>query len=64
MKVVVDTDACEAHGDCTISAPDIFELGDDDDVVTVKLAEPPKELHENARDAAEACPVEAITIEE
>lgn len=64
MKVKVDTDTCEAHGDCTVAAPDIFELGDDDDVVTLKLSEPPEDQHGNARDAAEACPVEAITIEE
>ena len=31
MKVVVDLDVCEAHGDCVIAAPEIFDLGDDDE---------------------------------
>jgi ferredoxin len=64
MKVVVDLDVCEAHGDCVIAAPEIFDLGDDDDVVTVLQPEPPDDLGDKAKLAEANCPVNAITIED
>jgi ferredoxin len=64
MKVIVDMDACEAHGDCVIAAPEIFDLGDDDDVVTVLNAEPGEELRVKAELAVANCPVAAITLED
>lgn len=63
MKVIVDTDLCEAHGECVFAAPEIFDLGDDDDVVTVLQEEPGEELRDKAEEAAKVCPVFAITIE-
>lgn len=63
MKVIVDFDACEAHGECVITAPEIFELGDDDDVVTVLQEEPDEELRQKAEDSVDVCPVDAIRIE-
>ncbi len=63
MKVIVDLDVCEAHGDCVVAAPEIFDLGDDDDVVTVIQESPPEELREKADRAAADCPVAAIQIE-
>lgn len=59
----MDRDSCDANGDCVLEAPEIFALADDEDVVTVKLAEPPDELYAAACLAAEACPVAAIRIE-
>jgi ferredoxin len=64
MKIVVDFDACAAHGDCVAAAPEIFDLGDDDDVVTLLQAEPPEELRDAAQSAADACPMVAIRIED
>jgi ferredoxin len=64
MKVIVDLDVCEAHGDCVVAAPEIFDLGDDDDVVTVLQPEPPEELRQKAEKAASDCPVAAITIQD
>jgi len=63
MKVVVDFDACAAHGDCVVAAPEIFDLGDDDDVVRVLLDEVPEELRGKAQAAVDACPMVAIKIE-
>lgn len=63
MKVTVDTDVCEAHGECVIAAPEIFELGDDDEVVTVLQEEPGEELRDKAEEAVKVCPVAAITVE-
>jgi ferredoxin len=64
MRVIVDEDVCAAHGDCVVAAPEIFDLGDDDDVVTVIMPEPGEELRKQAEEAVSDCPVSAIRIEE
>lgn len=64
MKVIVDLDACAAHGDCVVVAPEIFDLGEDDEVVTLLQAEPPDELRPQAQAAVDACPMAAIRIED
>ena len=33
MKVHVDMNLCQSHGECVVVAPDVFELGDDDVLV-------------------------------
>ena len=33
MKVHVDMNLCQSHGECVLVAPDVFELGDDDVLV-------------------------------
>lgn len=62
MEIKVDFDVCEAHGECVVEAPEIFDLDDDDDVVKVLQAAPGEELREKAEKAARACPVNAIAI--
>ena len=64
MRVVVDLDVCSAHGDCVVAAPEIFDLGEDDDVVTVLLASPGEELRAKVERAVQDCPVSAISIED
>ena len=64
MKVIVDLDVCEAHGDCVVEAPEIFDLGEEDDTVTVLDPEPGEELRKKAERAERACPVAAIRIED
>jgi ferredoxin len=64
MRVIVDLDACAAHGDCVVVAPEIFDLGEDDEVVTVINPEPPDELRASAQAAVDACPMAAIRIED
>jgi ferredoxin len=63
MKVTVDFDRCELHGECVMAAPEVFDIGDDSDVVTVLDPEPGEHLRINLRDAALMCPVAAIHIE-
>ncbi len=64
MRARVDPDLCTACGTCPEVCPEVFELPDDAEVARV-IADPvPEGLEEKAREAAEACPVEAITIEE
>ena len=64
MKIVVDFDACAAHGDCVAAAPDLFDLGDDDDVVRVLIDEPGEEHRAAAQAAVDSCPMVAIRIED
>jgi ferredoxin len=64
MKITLNEQLCDAHGDCVVAAPELFSLGDDDDVARLLIAEPPPELHAKAREAADACPAQAIVIEE
>jgi ferredoxin len=63
MKVIVDFDACAAHGDCVVEAPEIFDLGDDDEVVNLLQEEPDEALRERVQKAADACPMAAIRIQ-
>ncbi|MDH3047134.1 ferredoxin [Gordonia alkanivorans] len=63
MKIIVDEDLCQGHGDCVMEAPTVFELGDDDLVVQVLDASPSEDLREEVELAARRCPVNAIIIE-
>lgn len=64
MKVIVDNKLCEAHGECVLVAPEIFDLGDDDDVVTLLQEHPPEELRAKAEASVKICPVAAIRLED
>ena len=62
MRAIVDKDTCTGCGLCTESCPEVFEM--EGDIAVVKVDEIPPEVEEEARQAVEECPVEAITIEE
>lgn len=64
MNVHLDLETCEAHGDCVMAAPDVFDLDDDDNVVKLLIPEPPEDLRAAVRQAARDCPVGAIRIED
>jgi ferredoxin len=61
MRVEI-TEECIACGLCVDTCPEVLEMGDQFAEVTVD--EVPEEYREAVRQAAEECPVEAITIEE
>jgi ferredoxin len=62
MRIVVDWDRCEFHGQCMIAAPDIFDLRGDGDLRFVE--HPDESLRAAAEDAMDACPTQAIAIED
>ena len=62
MKVRIDKDACVGDETCVAICPDIFEM--EGEVARVKMEDVPKNLQDDCREAADACPVEAIIIEE
>jgi len=62
MKASVDEDLCTGCGLCEDTCPEVFEM--DDDVAKVIVDEVPAEAEDTCQEAAESCPVEAISIEE
>jgi ferredoxin len=53
VKVSVDEDLCTACGLCIDTCPEVFDLGDDDDVAQVKVDVVPEDLEELCEQAAE-----------
>jgi len=47
-----------------LAAPDVFEIRDDDKVVTVLDPEPGEELRGSVENAALTCPTSSIRIED
>jgi ferredoxin len=64
MKVIVDTNRCELHGECVMAAPDVFAIEDDQDSVTLLNDQPGERLRSAVEEAAMMCPVTAIRIED
>jgi ferredoxin len=61
MKAKIDADLCTACELCTSEVPDVFQMGDE--VAEVIVDEVPSGLEDSVKEAAEDCPVEAITVE-
>lgn len=59
MKIVVDKDKCIGCGTCVAIAPQSFRLTDDGKAEPI---EPAGDSGEKIKEAAESCPVTAITI--
>jgi ferredoxin len=64
MRVTRNATTCALHGECVMAAPDVFEIRDDDEVVTVLNPEPGEELRGSVENAALACPTSSIRIED
>lgn len=60
VKIKVDMNLCEFHGQCVFIAPKVFRFEDDDLVYTEEVPEEQRALVEKA---AKACPQLAIKVE-
>lgn len=62
IKVLVDMNLCQSHGECVAAAPEYFELGDDD---VLRWKETGDEADRAAlEEAVNVCPMAAISLEE
>jgi len=61
MKTRVE-DTCTACGLCVDTCPEVFSMGSD--IAEVIVDTVPPQYQSSATQAAEQCPVEAITIED
>jgi ferredoxin len=62
MKVVVDLDMCQDHGQCCFAAPGVFQL-DAAGHLVVLVTDPDESLRDDVEEAADVCPMQAITVE-
>lgn len=63
MRVVVDWDLCEGHGQCEYAAPDVFTITDSGALEL--LDETPDESRRKAvEQAVRRCPVRALSVED
>jgi ferredoxin len=60
MRVQVDMNLCQSHGECVLAAPDVFDLGDDD--VLQWKEDVPEERRAAVEAAVNACLMMAISI--
>ncbi|WP_326574207.1 ferredoxin [Streptomyces sp. NBC_00481] len=61
MKVVVDMNKCQDHGQCVFAAPDVFRL--DENGRLAYVGDPDDALLDEVEEAADVCPLQAIRIE-
>jgi ferredoxin len=60
MRISVDTDVCDLHGQCVFVAPQLFRFEDDGELAYTVSA--PPDLERQAREAVAVCPTNAITL--
>lgn len=63
MKVVIDYERCNVNAICATIAPEIFEVGEDDQLRVLQES-PPAALRAQLEQAVQLCPTRAISIEE
>jgi len=63
VKVVVDRDKCADHGQCVFAAPEVFQL-DPDGKLVYEAGELDEGLRDRVEEAADVCPLQAITVED
>lgn len=61
MKAIIDADLCSGCELCTQTCPEVFEM--QGDVAIIKVDPVPGELEDSVQEAADDCPVEAISID-
>ncbi len=62
LKIHVDMEKCQHYGQCVYEAPNIFKLNSDDKLEYIATADESERV--NLKEAADVCPMQAITISE
>jgi ferredoxin len=60
MRVEVDRQLCENHGQCVIVAPEVFSMDDNSELVFDPTHV--DDYIEDVEEAADVCPVQAILL--
>ncbi|MFV0457492.1 MAG: ferredoxin [Actinomycetales bacterium] len=63
MKVRADDERCQGHGLCNMTAPEVFDLAEEDGHVVILTPDVPPELEDAAQRGVDACPERALSIE-
>jgi ferredoxin len=63
MKTSIDPDTCIGCGLCPSIASEVYEMGDDGKAHPIS-EDVPEGSHSEAQEAADSCPVSAISIDE
>jgi ferredoxin len=61
VRVEVDRDLCASTGGCEALAPDVFEIGDDGELVVLTPEPGPVDVPD-VRHAVGACPTRALRL--
>ncbi|MCI0384329.1 ferredoxin [Streptomyces sp. CNQ085] len=62
MRIHVDMNRCESHGQCVFAAPDHFSFDEDDTLLVVGEVPEDEEVRAAVREAAASCPVRAVSL--
>ena len=64
ITVTADRARCCSSGMCVVRSPQVFAQREEDGLVIVLEPHPAAQWHQAVREAAAACPVAAIKVEE
>ncbi|MDT6987703.1 ferredoxin [Streptomyces lusitanus] len=64
MDITIDHDRCIGAGQCALVAPGVFDQRDEDGLAVLLVDRPAGEQRAAAREAAESCPLSAISVRE
>lgn len=63
MRIVVNVDLCEGNAQCEKAAPEVFRVGEDDQVELLQ-EQPPEALRPQVELAVRRCPRQALAVKE
>jgi ferredoxin len=64
MEIRADREVCIGAGNCSLTAPELFDQDEEDDLVRVLRQPQTPEEFEAAREAVEQCPSGALSLSE